>query len=53
MSLDDFEELLADKPADEWEPIGGRVLRMMMGAMGEIVGFEMPLSEIYPNVMAF
>ncbi len=36
MSLDDFEELLADKPADEkWELIGGRVLRMMVGARWE------------------
>ena len=33
MSLDDFEEMLADKPADErWELIGGRVVRMMVGA---------------------
>ncbi|CAN2532219.1 hypothetical+protein [Methylocapsa aurea] len=33
MSLDDFEERLADKPADEkWELIGGRVVRMMVGA---------------------
>jgi len=33
MSLDDFEELLPDKPADEkWELIGGRVVRMMVGA---------------------
>ena len=32
MSLDDFEELLADKPADEkWELIGGRVVRMSRG----------------------
>ena len=36
MSLDDFEELLADKPADEkWEPLGGRVVRMMAGARWE------------------
>jgi Uma2 family endonuclease len=36
MSLDDFEELLADKPADErWELIGGRVVRMMAGARWE------------------
>ena len=36
MSLDDFEELLADKPADEkWELIGGRVVRMMVGARWE------------------
>ena len=33
MSLDDFEELLADKPRDEkWELIGGRVVKMMVGA---------------------
>ncbi len=33
MSLDDFEELLADKPHDEkWELIGGRVVKMMVGA---------------------
>jgi Uma2 family endonuclease len=33
MSLDEFEELLPDKPADEkWELIGGRVVRMMVGA---------------------
>ena len=33
MDLDDFEELLADKPRDEkWELIGGRVVRMMVGA---------------------
>ena len=32
MSLDDFEELLLDKPADEkWELIGGRVIRGMVG----------------------
>ena len=36
MSLDDFEERLADKPADEkWELIGGRVVRMMVGARWE------------------
>jgi Uma2 family endonuclease len=36
MSLDDFEELLADKPADErWELIGGRVVKMMVGARWE------------------
>ena len=36
MSLDDFEELLADKPRDErWELIGGRVVRMMVGARWE------------------
>ena len=36
MSLDDFEELLADKPRDEkWELIGGRVVRMMTGARWE------------------
>jgi Uma2 family endonuclease len=33
MSFDDFEELLADKPADEkWELISGRVVRMTVGA---------------------
>lgn len=36
MDLDDFEELLADKPAHErWELIGGRVVRMMVGARWE------------------
>ncbi len=36
MSLDDFEELLADKPHDEkWELIGGRVVKMMTGARWE------------------
>ncbi|BBU61921.1 hypothetical protein MSC49_18560 [Methylosinus sp. C49] len=36
MSLDDFEELLADKPTNEkWELIGGRVVRMMVGARWE------------------
>ena len=36
MSLDDFEDLLADKPHDEtWELIGGRVVRMMTGARWE------------------
>jgi Uma2 family endonuclease len=36
MALDDFEELLADKPRDEkWELIGGRVVRMMVGARWE------------------
>ena len=36
MDLDDFEELLADKPRDEkWELIGGRVVRMMTGARWE------------------
>ena len=36
MSLDDFEELLADQPEDErWELIGGRVVRMMVGARWE------------------
>ena len=30
MDLDDFEELLPDKPRDEkWELIGGRVVKMM------------------------
>ena len=33
MSLDDFEELLLDKPENEkWELIGGRVIRGMAGA---------------------
>lgn len=32
-ALDDFEALLADKPQNErWELIGGRVVRMMVGA---------------------
>ncbi len=36
MALDDFEELLADKPANEkWELLGGRVVRMMVGARWE------------------
>ena len=36
VALDDFEELLADKPSDErWELIGGRVVRMMVGARWE------------------
>ena len=36
MDLDDFEELLADKPAHEkWELINGRVVRMMVGARWE------------------
>lgn len=36
MSLDDFEEMLADKPQNErWELIGGRVVRMMVGARWE------------------
>lgn len=36
MTLADFEELLADKPADErWELIGGRVVKMMVGARWE------------------
>jgi hypothetical protein len=35
MSLDDFEELLPDKPADEkWELIGGRVVRRCRRAVG-------------------
>jgi hypothetical protein len=33
MSLDDFEEMLADKPAHaKWESINGRVIRGMVGA---------------------
>ena len=36
MDFDDFEEALADKPAHEkWELIGGRVIRMMVGARWE------------------
>ena len=36
LSLDDFEELLADKPRNErWELIGGRLVRMMVGARWE------------------
>lgn len=36
MALDDFEELLADKPRNErWELIGGRVVRMMVGVRWE------------------
>lgn len=36
MSLDDFEEMLPDKPADQkWELINGRVIRGMVGARWE------------------
>lgn len=36
LSLDDFEELLADQPEGErWELIDGRVVRMMVGARWE------------------
>ena len=36
MSLDDFEEMLPDKPADQkWELINGRVIRAMVGARWE------------------
>ncbi|MEH3145316.1 MAG: Uma2 family endonuclease [Methylobacterium frigidaeris] len=36
LSPDDFEERLADKPREErWELIGGRVVRMMVGARWE------------------
>jgi Uma2 family endonuclease len=36
MSFDDFEEALADKPRSErWELIGGRVVRLMVGARWE------------------
>ncbi len=36
MSLDDFHELLATAPEDErWELIGGRVIRMVVGARWE------------------
>ena len=35
-SLEDFEEELADAPEDErWELIGGRIVRMMVGARWE------------------
>lgn len=47
MSFDDFEELLADKPADEkWELLGGRVARP------PAIDFELPLVEIYRDVIA-
>lgn len=36
VSFDDFEEMLADKPRNErWELIGGRVVRLMVGARWE------------------
>ncbi len=36
LDLDDFEELLADKPRDEkWELIGGRVVKMVVGPRWE------------------
>jgi len=35
MALDDFEELLADKPATRSGAAGGRVVRMMVGARWE------------------
>ena len=36
MDFDDFEELLADKPKGErWELIGGRVVKLMVGARWE------------------
>lgn len=36
MDLDDFEDLLPDRPADEkWELIDGRVVKMMVGARWE------------------
>lgn len=36
VSFDDFEEMLADKPQNErWELIGGRVVRLMVGARWE------------------
>lgn len=36
MTLEDFEELLADKPEHEkWELIGGRLVRLMVGARWE------------------
>jgi Uma2 family endonuclease len=36
LSFDDFEELLPDKPKGErWELIGGRLVRMMVGARWE------------------
>ena len=47
MSLDDFEELLADKPADEkWELLGGRVVRL------PAIDSELPLAQIYRDVIA-
>lgn len=58
MSLDDFEELLPDKPADEkWELLGDRGVRMMVGARWEHnrivdIDFELPLAEIYRDVIA-
>ena len=36
LTLDEFEELLADKPRNErWELIGGRLVRMIVGARWE------------------
>ena len=36
MSFDDFDEFLADKPKNErWELVGGRVVKMMVGARWE------------------
>ncbi len=36
MALDDFEDLLADRPRDErWELLDGRVVKMMVGARWE------------------
>lgn len=36
MALDDFEELIVDMPHDQkWELIGGRVVKMMVGARWE------------------
>ena len=58
MSLDDFEELLADKPADEkWELLGGRVVRPPLTLAQDLlrlpaIDFELPLAEIYRDVIA-
>jgi hypothetical protein len=68
MDLDDFEELLLDKPLDEkWELIGGRVIRGMVGARLEHhrivqnVNFELrthirakglPVRDLYRDILA-
>ncbi|HWG05833.1 MAG TPA: Uma2 family endonuclease [Beijerinckiaceae bacterium] len=47
MDLDDFEEYLADKPEHErWELIGGRVVKMMVGARWEH-------NRIVANILSF
>ncbi|KAA2235816.1 Uma2 family endonuclease [Salinarimonas soli] len=52
MSLDDFEEALADKPSDErWELIGGRVVRMMVGARWEHARIVNNLSRHVGNAL--